>query len=137
MKNKQKKYYVSVEKNFSSAHALRQYKGRCENLHGHNWKVKVVFSGKKLNKTGMLIDFCDIKAMLAGVLEKLDHKFLNKIKPFDKINPTAENIAAYIFNQMELQIRRFKSRGIAVEEVKVWESETSSVAVKKGDSPLF
>jgi len=91
------KYRVSVVRGFSAAHALRGYKGKCEKLHGHNWKIKASLTAAKLDKTGMAMDFTDIKSALDGVLAKLDHSYLNETSPFDKINPTAENIAEYIY----------------------------------------
>ena len=118
-------YKLSVTDWFSSAHFLRQYKGKCENLHGHNWKVRVCVSGNKLDKTGMLLDFTDMKKYLKQVISYLDHKLLNEIEPFDKINPTAENIATFIFNEMKI----FETDDIKVFEVEVWESETSSAVV--------
>ncbi|MDR0956649.1 MAG: 6-carboxytetrahydropterin synthase QueD, partial [Endomicrobium sp.] len=93
------KYKLSVTKNFAAAHCLREYNGKCENLHGHNWKIRVAFWGTKLDDKGMLVDFTDIKRHLYKIISYLDHKFLNEISPFDKINPTAENIAMFIFKQ--------------------------------------
>ena len=119
------KYKLSVFKHFSSAHALRGCKGKCENLHGHNWKVRVCLCGTKLDEIGMLVDFTDMKAHLDKIMAKLDHKFLNETAPFDEINPTAENIATFIFNEMKI----FETEDIKVCEVEVWESETSSAVV--------
>jgi len=123
------KYKLSVTKTFSSAHCLREYKGKCENIHGHNWKVCAAFCGKELDKTGMLIDFTDLKAHLGNIMSALDHKFLNEQPPFDKINPTAENIAAFIFEQLKTA----ETETAKVCEVEVWESETSSVIITAGD----
>ena len=78
-------YKLEVESWFSSAHQLREYKGKCENLHGHNWKVKLQLEGEELNSLGMLVDFTDAKRILSGLMDRLDHKFLNEIEPFDKI----------------------------------------------------
>lgn len=119
------KYKLFVVRHFSSAHALREYKGKCENLHGHNWKVKVWICGTKLDKCGMLMDFTDIKKYLDDIMTSLDHKFLNETPPFDKINPTAENIAAHIFTQMQ----QIETNDIKIYEVQVWESETSCATV--------
>jgi 6-pyruvoyltetrahydropterin/6-carboxytetrahydropterin synthase len=119
------KYEVSVIKWFSAAHALRGYKGKCERLHGHNWKVKVTLVSGKLDKTGMAMDFTDIKSALDGVLSKFDHCFLNEAAPFDKINPTAENIAEVILKNIAGKL----PKAVKVHEVEVWESETSSAAV--------
>ncbi|MDR3124354.1 MAG: 6-carboxytetrahydropterin synthase QueD [Endomicrobium sp.] len=114
-------YKLSVTKNFSSAHCLREYKGKCENLHGHNWKIKAVFCGTKLDKTGMLIDFNYIKKHLEKIILYLDHKFLNEIEPFDKINPTAENLASFILEQL----KSIETENAKVCEVEVWESQSS------------
>ncbi|MDR3071820.1 MAG: 6-carboxytetrahydropterin synthase QueD [Endomicrobium sp.] len=119
------KYKLSVTKSFASAHLLRKYKGRCENLHGHNWKIRVVFVGTKLNVTGILIDFTDIKKYLDEIVVYLDHKFLNEIAPFDKVNPTAENIASFVFEQM----KTVETKNAKICEVEVWESESSSATV--------
>jgi len=119
------KYKLSVIKGFASAHCLREYKGKCENMHGHNWKVRAAFCGTKLDKTGILIDFTDLKAHLDKIMSYLDHKFLNEIPPFDKTNPTAENIAAFILKELKAA----ETKTAKVCEVEVWESETSSATV--------
>jgi 6-pyruvoyltetrahydropterin/6-carboxytetrahydropterin synthase len=118
-------YKVSVIKGFSAAHALRDYKGKCERLHGHNWKVKLTLKSGKLDKTGMAMDFTDVKSMLGGVLLKFDHCFLNETVPFDKINPTAENIAQVILKNITGQL----PKNVKIYEVEVWESDTSSATV--------
>ncbi len=112
-------YKVKVKGNFSSAHNLRGYKGKCEQLHGHNWEVEIVASKRELDKIGMVIDFKLLKNKLNALLEKLDHKYLNDIAYFKKENPTSENIAKYIFEILKLQIPDIKS-------VTVWESSNSS-----------
>jgi len=116
------KYEISVERTFSAAHALREYKGKCENLHGHNWRIRVSVSGQKLDKMGMLVDFTDLKSALDAVLKKLDHTNLNDINPFNSINPTAENIASYIYEGL----KKYQLPQIKIASVEVWESETSS-----------
>lgn len=109
-------YSIKVELDFSAAHNLRGYKGKCEELHGHNWKVEVVAAKSKLDKTGMVLDFKYLKMKLKEVLEKLDHKYLNNIAYFKKANPTSENIAKYIFDSLESQVS-------GLELVTVWESD--------------
>jgi 6-pyruvoyltetrahydropterin/6-carboxytetrahydropterin synthase len=89
-------YSIRVDGHFSSAHNLRGYKGKCEELHGHNWRVEVVAASDKLDKLGVVMDFTVIKTHLHEVIEKLDHKYLNEIPYFLKFNPTSENIAKYI-----------------------------------------
>ena len=112
-------YSIKIEAHFSSAHNLREYKGKCEELHGHNWKVEIVVTKEKLDKIGMVMDFKLIRNELNKILEKLDHKYLNKIKPFDKTNPTSENIARFIYESLRKKIAGLKS-------ITDWENPTSS-----------
>ena len=114
-------FSIKVEGNFSSAHNLRGYKGKCETLHGHNWKVGVEVEAGVLDKLGMVVDFTIVKKKLHKVLDKLDHKYLNHIAYFKKVNPTSENIAKYIYGQLAAERLNVKS-------VTVWESEKSSAA---------
>jgi len=112
-------YNIKVELSFSAAHNLRGYKGKCDELHGHNWKVEVMVCRDKLDKTGMVLDFKYLKTQLNKVLEKLDHKYLNDIPYFKKVNPTSENIAKYIYDSLRSQVSGLRS-------VTVWESDNSS-----------
>ena len=112
-------YSVTVEGDFSAAHNLRNYKGKCEKLHGHNYKVRLTVEGASLDKSGMLVDFTDLKNILESVLSKFDHGYLNEILPFDKINPTAENIAEQISKQIQFKIKKSKLQI----KVTVWETE--------------
>ena len=111
-------YTLTVEDHFASAHQLRGYKGKCENLHGHNWKVVVEVQGHNLNEIGLLIDFHDLKKILKNILEHLDHKNLNETAPFDTINPSSENICKYIYDKISEELNGIKS-------VTVCESATS------------
>lgn len=111
-------YSIKVEGNFSSAHNLRGYKGKCESLHGHNWKIEVVAAKEKLDKAGMVMDFKFLKKELNAILEKLDHKHLNNVTYFKKVNPTSENIAKYIYDCLKKKIRTLSS-------ITVWENSTS------------
>lgn len=119
------KYKLSVIKSFSSAHFLRHYKGKCENLHGHNWRIKASFSGENLLDNGMLIDFADIREALDEIIVYLDHKCLNETAPFDEINPTAENIAAFIFAKLQKK----NTENAEVSGVEVWENADASALV--------
>lgn len=114
-------YSVKVEGNFSSAHNLRGYKGDCEELHGHNWKVELTVEKERLDKSGMVLDFRVLRNKLREVLSGLDHRYLNDIPYFRKINPTSENIAKYIFDKL-------KSLGVELKSVVVWESERSAAS---------
>jgi len=122
-------FEVAVEQSFASAHALRNYKGRCENVHGHNWKVRVVIEGEKLDATGMLVDFLDVKSFMGEILDRIDHQFLNEIPPFDVINPSAENIAEYFYQQMTGRLAE-TSVPVRIREVKIWETDIQSATYR-------
>jgi 6-pyruvoyltetrahydropterin/6-carboxytetrahydropterin synthase len=117
-------YELMVEGTFDAAHQLVGYEGPCENLHGHTWKAQVFLSGAKLNKTGMLMDFKQIKAELHFILSKLDHTNLNIVPYFKKTNPTSENVAKYIFDEFSNRIG--KNRTVA--KVTVFESPITSAS---------
>ncbi len=118
-------YLLKVEEAFEAAHNLRGYKGKCANLHGHNWIIEVEISGEKLNELGILVDFKDVKRELKAILDRLDHEYLNEISPFDKINPTAENLAKYIYEEFcSNEIFKNDAKLLAVT---VYESPKSSV----------
>ena len=111
-------YEIKVKSNFSSAHNLRNYRGKCEHLHGHNWVVEAIFQYKKLDKDGLAIDFRDAKRVLKNILEELDHSYLNELKDFKATNPTSENIAKIIYDKIKRSITEIKS-------ISVWENESS------------
>jgi len=115
-------YEVEIIAGFAAAHRLREYKGKCERLHGHNYRVHVVVRAESPQSGGMIIDFGDLKQVTNRVLEKLDHAFLNEIAPFDKIEPSAENLAAYLFEQISPELG---DHGGTLHSVSVWESETA------------
>jgi 6-pyruvoyltetrahydropterin/6-carboxytetrahydropterin synthase len=117
-------YEVMIEEEFSAAHALRGYKGKCENLHGHNYKVEVYVRGERLDNVGMLVDFTQLKAVTRELLGALDHQNLNELKPFDiEINPSAENLASFLLHQIASQMDNERAR---IYKVRVWETSTSS-----------
>ena len=111
-------YEVRVESRFSAAHALREYEGNCERLHGHNWKVEIRLAAEGLNDQGLAIDFRQAKALLNEVLDGLDHRFLNDLEPFRKENPSTEVLARYIFEELTA---RFPG-GVRLTEVTAWET---------------
>ena len=117
-------YSLRVEGAFSSAHNLRGYKGKCEELHGHNWRVQINIKSDRLDKIGMVLDFKLLKNKLSACLEQMDHKYLNKLPYFKKVNPTSENIAAYIYKKLIVQTPLLKS-------VTVWENNTSCATYEK------
>ncbi len=118
-------YEVTIIKSFSAAHLLKQIGGKCEELHGHNFKVEVTVAAPDLNKSGLLIDFRVVKKWLNKILDQMDHKHLNELPNFADINPSAENIAKYICEQMAPQA---KEAHVRIARVKVWESENAVVA---------
>jgi 6-pyruvoyltetrahydropterin/6-carboxytetrahydropterin synthase len=117
-------YEVTIIKSFSAAHVLAEIGGKCEDLHGHNFKVEVSVAASELDSTGLLIDFRVFKKWLGEILEDIDHKHLNIVSSFAGINPSAENIAKYICEKMELKA---KVARVNVVRVKIWESENAAV----------
>ncbi|HUY12213.1 MAG TPA: 6-carboxytetrahydropterin synthase QueD [Terriglobia bacterium] len=120
-------FEVSVDYGFCAGHALRGYKGKCENVHGHNYRVRVTVSGKELDPTGLLVDFTDVRGAIKALVDRMDHRFLNDLPPFDRINPSAENLAKYFSDEIE---PRFRSRDFQVESVTVWETDQSSATYR-------
>jgi 6-pyruvoyltetrahydropterin/6-carboxytetrahydropterin synthase len=122
-------YEVSVDESFAAAHNLRGYKGKCEDLHGHNYKVRVTLAGKELDSVGLLYDFVHIKQVIQGVIRSLDHKYLNELKPFDVLNPSAENIARYIYDEAAKQLPR-AANGAGISSITVWESDVTAATYR-------
>lgn len=113
-------YELTVKGSFAAAHQLRAYKGRCENLHGHNWVVQVTLEATSLNQIGLAIDFTEIKKALREVLGELDHKHLNDLPMFRETNPSSENLSRWI---CEALATRLDSEDVRVSRVTTWESE--------------
>ena len=119
-----KMFVLKIVTDFASAHSLRNYPGDCARLHGHNWQVEVSVCSSVLDDNGIAIDFREIKKQTKLVIKRLDHQYLNEIKPFDVLNPTAENIAKYFFDEVGLLIN---NEYIKVKEVLIWETPRSAV----------
>ena len=117
-------YNLKIVTDFASAHTLRDYPGACSRMHGHNWKVEVEVVATELDNVGMGIDFKAIKKATKQVTTELDHRYLNEIKPFDEINPTAENLAAYIYRGVSELIN---NQRVQVSAVTLWETERACV----------
>ena len=117
-------FVLKIVTDFASAHSLRDYPGDCSRLHGHNWQVEVMVSSQVLDESGIAIDFREIKKQTKTVVKRLDHQYLNEIKPFDVLNPTAENIAKYFFDEIGILI---KEENVKVKEVLIWETPRSAV----------
>ncbi len=118
------KYTLKVVSDFASAHTLRDYPGACSRMHGHNWKVEAEVEANQLNNVGMAIDFKAIRQQVRVLTDLLDHRYLNEIKPFDTINPTAENIAAFIFSGLS---ETLNNEHIRVKAITLWETERACV----------
>ncbi|MBI1898531.1 MAG: 6-carboxytetrahydropterin synthase QueD [Acidobacteria bacterium] len=124
-------YEVTVEQTFAAAHALRNYKGKCENVHGHNWKVEVTVVGERLDNIGLLVDFADVKRFMHEVFQTVDHQFLNEVPPFTERNPSAENIARYLHDEISARIASAHPEvPVHISQVKVWETETSAAVYR-------
>ncbi len=113
-------FEVSIEEVFPAGHALRNYHGKCENIHGHNYRVRVTVAGPDVDENGLLMDFAELKRLVRAVKDRLDHQFLNELPPFDVMNPSAENIAKYFSDEIAPQL----STG-TLQEVKLWETDVS------------
>ncbi len=125
-------YEVTIVKSFSAAHLLAEIGGKCEELHGHNFKVEITVAAETLNSNGLLIDFRFLKKHLNEILEEMDHRHLNALSSFAGINPSAENIARYICEKMDVKV---KTAGVNMVRVKIWESE-NAVVTYIPDQPL-
>ncbi len=120
-------FEVSVDHTFAAGHALRNYKGRCENVHGHNYRVRVTVAGDRLDSTGLLADFIDMRAAIKTVVDRLDQKFLNDLPPFDQINPSAENLAKFFCDEV---IPLIQDQRLRIQSVTVWETDLTSATYR-------
>ena len=118
-------YQVSVEQHFDAAHFLRGYQGKCEALHGHRFQAIVKVSTTEVDNIGMAYDFAELKEHLRDILARFDHTCLNNVPPFDKINPSSENIASTIYNELKPRLARAP---VSLTCVEVWESPQTGVA---------
>lgn len=118
-------FEVSVEETFSAGHALRGYKGKCENPHGHNYRVRVNVEGERLNSIGLLFDFVHLKRILRDLIGGVDHKFLNDQPPFNSINPSAENMAKFFYEEASKQVRLLENAP-RIKSITVWETDETS-----------
>ena len=124
-------YEVIVEQPFSAAHYLKDYPGKCANLHGHNYRVQITIEGETLDSLGMLVEFETIKKALAPWIEKFDHGFLNEIPPFDVLNPTAENLARFFYDECEKALRQpEQAASVRLSYVRVFETDKCSAGYR-------
>lgn len=122
-------FEITVEETFSSGHALRGYRGKCENPHGHNYKIQVRLRGPQLNSIGLLVDFKDLKRIMRELTNRIDHQYLNDLPPFTTINPSAENLAKYVYDNVRAGLNQLGEEvgaGVEIATVTVWETDTTT-----------
>ena len=119
-------FEVSVEETFAARHALRGYRGKCENVHGHNYRVQLTLEGLELDGIGLLVDFVEVKRLIHGVVDRLDHRFINDLAPFDVVNPSAENLAKYFYDEISANL----SPQVRLGQVKIWETDITSATYR-------
>jgi 6-pyruvoyltetrahydropterin/6-carboxytetrahydropterin synthase len=119
---------LMVTGRFAAAHSLRNFKGRCEALHGHNWRVEVVVRGRELDEAGLVMDFGELKRLMNQALDELDHKHLNEVPPFDRDNPSSEMIARHLHGRVAAGL----PAGVEMARVSAWESEDSRATYLEG-----
>jgi 6-pyruvoyltetrahydropterin/6-carboxytetrahydropterin synthase len=119
-------FEVTVEDSFAAGHYLRNYKGKCENPHGHNYKVRVTLAGHELDKAGLLLDFKDLREVMRPVIDRLDHQMINDLEPFTEMNPSAENLAKYFFDQTNLRLRATTNGRVHVKDVTIFETDSTT-----------
>ncbi|MEJ2143151.1 MAG: 6-carboxytetrahydropterin synthase QueD [Gammaproteobacteria bacterium] len=118
------RYTMKILTDFAAAHYLREYEGECSRLHGHNWKVEVTVEASALDKVGMGMDFKVIKKATKGLVDELDHYNLNDIPPFNEINPTAENISAFLYKELSARLNNDAAK---VKAITLWETDRACV----------
>jgi 6-pyruvoyltetrahydropterin/6-carboxytetrahydropterin synthase len=119
-------FEVTVEETFAAGHYLRNYKGKCENPHGHNYKVLVTLQGLELDKAGLLLDFKDLKQAMRAVVERLDHQMINDVPPFTEVNPSAENLAKYFYEESNSRLKSVTNGRVSVKAVTMFETDTTN-----------
>ena len=117
-------FEITIEETFAAGHALRNYRGKCENVHGHNYRCHITVEGEKLDEIGLLVDFVELKRVVHAVLDRMDHQWLNEFPPFDVLNPSAENMAKYIYDEVSAGLKT--KEGVRLGSVRLWETDTAS-----------
>ena len=118
-------FEVTVEAGFSSGHYLRNYHGKCENPHGHNYRVLVTLVGAELDEAGLLLDFKLLKTLLRPVVDYLDHRMINDLPPFTELNPSAENLARYFYEEPIRQLHEMTAGRVRIKDCTIFETDTS------------
>ncbi|PYX24110.1 MAG: 6-carboxytetrahydropterin synthase QueD [Acidobacteria bacterium] len=119
-------FEVTVEDSFAAGHYLRNYRGKCENPHGHNYKIRVTLAGNELDRAGLLLDFKDLRDVMKHVIDRLDHQMINDIQPFTELNPSAENLAKYFYDETNGSLRSSTNGRVWVKTVTVFETDTTT-----------
>ncbi|HYX68824.1 MAG TPA: 6-carboxytetrahydropterin synthase QueD [Terriglobales bacterium] len=119
-------FEITVEDTFAAGHYLRNYKGKCEKPHGHNYKVRVTMHGQKLDHAGLLVDFKDLREVMRHVIERLDHQMINELEPFTTVNPSAENLAKYFYDETNTNLIKATQGRVKVKNVTIWETDTTT-----------
>jgi 6-pyruvoyltetrahydropterin/6-carboxytetrahydropterin synthase len=122
-------FEITIEETFAAGHALRNYRGKCENVHGHNYRCQVQVEGESLDDIGLLVDFVELKKVVHSVLDRMDHQWLNDWPPFDKLNPSAENMAKFIYDEVDAALP--PRAGVKLGWVRLWETDTSSAIYRR------
>lgn len=118
-------YEISKDFIFSAAHQIRMHGGKCERLHGHNWRVRIHARASQLNRIGMVVDFADLQRIVAEVCARFDHRNVNEVAPFDDVNTTAENLSRFFFEEADRRLAEAEAGRVRVSKVEVWENEGS------------
>jgi 6-pyruvoyltetrahydropterin/6-carboxytetrahydropterin synthase len=124
-------FEVTVEDTFSAGHYLRNYRGKCEKPHGHNYKVRVTLAGKELDKAGLLLDFKDLREVMKHVIDRLDHQMINDLDPFKELNPSAENLARYFYDETNDRLHQSTNGRVRVKEVTVFETDSTTATYRE------
>lgn len=124
-------FEITVEESFAAGHYLRDYKGKCENPHGHNYKVRVTLTGAELDKAGLLVDFKDLKELMKPVIERLDHQMMNDLASFATVNPSAENLAKHFYDATAAKLKAVTNGRVRVKEVTVWETDSTTATYRE------
>ena len=119
-------FEVTVEDSFAAGHYLRNYKGKCENPHGHNYKIQVTLAGRELDKAGLLLDFRDLREVMKPTIDRLDHQMMSDLEPFTVLNPSAENMAKYFYDEINVRLRSITNGRVWVKTVTVFETDTTT-----------
>ncbi len=121
-------FEVTVEDTFAAGHYLRNYKGKCENPHGHNYKVQVTLQAAELDHAGLLLDFKDLKLVMKHVIDRLDHQMINEVPPFTEINPSAENLARYFYQETNARLKDMTAGRVRISRVVMYETDTTAAS---------